>query len=111
MITPTHIYVIDPKEMIFSHTIKKENILSFQISNKNVNIVMFQIHKGDNILIQTLRRMDLLSYLRDNYRNKNSLIKIKYEDQFEVNIKGKISVILVIIKFRWSSKNWIFICI
>ena len=95
MITPTHIYVIDPKEMIFSHTIKKENILSFQISNKNVNIVMFQIHKGDNILIQTLRRMDLLSYLRDNYRNKNSLIKIKYEDQFEVNIKGKISVILV----------------
>ena len=95
MITPSHIYLIDPKEMIFSRVVKKENILSFQITNKNVNIVMFQVHKGDNILIQTLRRMDLLSYLREHYRNKNSLIKIKYEDQFEVNIKGKNTIILV----------------
>ena len=95
VLTPSHIYLIEPKENQFTHAIKKENILSFQISNKNVNIVMFQIHGGDNILIETLRRMDLLSYLRENYRTKKSVIKIKYEDKFDVKIKGKITTILV----------------
>ena len=95
MITPSHIYLIEPKEMRFTHVVKKENILSFQISNKNVNIIMFQIHGGDNILIETLRRMDLLSYLREFYRTNKSLIKIKYEDKFDVKIKGKITTILV----------------
>ena len=95
MITPSRIYLIEPKEMRFTHIIKKENILSFQISNKNVNIIMFQIHGGDNILIETLRRMDLLSYLREFYRNNKSMIKIKYEDKFDVKIKGKITTILV----------------
>ena len=95
IITPSHIYIIEPKDMVFSRIIKKENILSFQISNKNFNIIMFQIRGGNNILIQTLRRMDLLSYLRDNYRNGKSLVKIKYEDKFEINIKGKMTHILV----------------
>jgi hypothetical protein len=95
VITPSHIYLIEPKNMIFTHIIKKEDILSFQISNKNVNIIMFQIKGGDNILIETLRRMDLLSYLRDFYRNNKSLIKIKYEDKFDVKIKGKLTTILV----------------
>ena len=95
VITPSHIYLIEPKNMIFTHIIKKEDILSFQISNKNVNIIMFQIKGGDNILIETLRRMDLLSYLREFYRNNKSLIKIKYEDKFDVKIKGKLTTILV----------------
>ena len=95
MITPSHIYLIEPKEMQFTRVVKKENILSFQISNKNVNIIMFKIHGDDNILIETLRRMDLLSYLRETYRNDKSLIKIKYEDKFDVKIKGKITSIFV----------------
>ena len=95
VITPSHIYLIEPKEMRFTHIIKKENIISFQISNKNVNIIMFQITGGDNILIETLRRMDLLSYLRDTYRNSKNPIKIKYEDKFDIKVKGKVTTILV----------------
>ena len=89
MLTPSNIYIIEPKEMKFIRIVKKENILSFQISNKNINAILFQIKDGDNILIETLRRMDLLSYLRIHYRNNNNLIKFKYEDKFIVKIKGK----------------------
>ena len=56
---------------------------------------MFEIAGGDNILIETLRRMDLLSYLKETYRNKKTLITIKFQDYFEVKIKGKTQKILV----------------
>ena len=89
MLTPSNLYIIEPKEMNFTRIVKKENILSFQISNKNINIILFQVKDGDNILIETLRRMDLLLYLREHFRNNKNLIKFKYEDKFNVIIKGK----------------------
>ena len=92
-ITPSHLYIIEPKEMKFTHVIKKEQILSFQLSNKNLNILMFQIYDGNNILIETLRLMDLMNYLKAFYRTKGNIIKIKFEDVFEVKIKGKIQKI------------------
>ena len=92
-ITPSHLYIIEPKEMKFTHVIKKEQILSFQLSNKNLNILMFQIYDGNNILIETLRLMDLMNYLKCFYRTKGNIIKIKFEDVFEVKIKGKIQKI------------------
>ena len=95
MLTPSNLYIIEPKEMKFTNVIKKENILCFQISNRNINILLFQIKDGNNILIETLRRMDLLLYLRDHYRNDKKLIKFKYEDKFKVKIKGKETTIAV----------------
>jgi len=89
MLTPYNLYIIEPKEMRFLRVIKKENILSFQLSNKNVNIILFEINDGDNVLIETLRRMDLLIYLRDHFRGNKNSIKFKYADTFSVKIKGK----------------------
>ena len=89
MVTPSNLFIIEPKEMKFAITVKKENIVSFQISNKNFNIILFQTNDGNNILIETLRRMDLLSYLRAHFRNNKQLIKFKYSDEFNVKIKGK----------------------
>ena len=34
MLTPSNLYIIEPKEMKFTHVVKKENILCFQISNR-----------------------------------------------------------------------------
>ena len=93
-ITPSHVYIIEPKEMRFTHVIKKQQILSFQITNKNLNILMFQIN-GDNILIETLRLMDLMNYLRKTYRKGDTIIKIKFGDEFDVKIKGKIQKITI----------------
>ena len=95
MVTPSNLYIIEPKEMKFTTTVKKENILCFQISNRNFNVILFQINNGENILIETLRRMDLLSYLRAHFRNDKKLIKFKYEDEFSVKIKGKQTTITI----------------
>ena len=89
MITPSNLFIIEPKEMKFAICVKKDNIVSFQISNKNFNIILFQTNDGNNILIETLRRMDLLSYLRAHFRSNKKLIKFKYEDEFNVKVKGK----------------------
>ena len=95
VITPSHFYLIEPKEMRFTHVIKKENIISFHISNKNTNILMLQMNNSDNILIETLRRMDLLFYLKETYRINKCFLKIKYEDKFDIKIKGKKTTILI----------------
>ena len=89
MLTPYNLYIIEPKEMRFMRVIKKENIISFQLSNRNVNIILFEVNDGDNILIETLRRMDLLIYLREHFRGNKNAIKFKYSDIFSVKIKGK----------------------
>lgn len=94
-ITPSHIFIIEPKEMRLSQIIKKEQILSFQLSNNNLNILMFQIFGGNNILIETLRLIDLMNYLRDYYRTGESIIKIIFKDEFEVRLKGKIQKISI----------------
>ena len=105
MLTPHNLYIIEPKEMRFSQVIKKEKILSFQISNKNINIILFEI-KGGNILIETLRRMDLLLYLKEHYRNDKNLIKFKYEDNFKVKIKGREQIISVKDKILSNLSNF-----
>ena len=89
MLTPYNLYIIEPKEMRFMRIIKKENIVSFQLSNRNVNIILFEVNDGDNVLIETLRRMDLLIYLREHFRGNKNAIKFKYSDIFSVKIKGK----------------------
>ena len=89
MITPSKLYIIDPKEGLFLKTVKKENFLSFQISNRNTNVLLFEIKNDDNILIQSLRRMDLLIYLRKHFRNEKCFVKLKYDDYFVVTKKGK----------------------
>jgi hypothetical protein len=95
MITPNNLYIIEPKEMRFVKIIKTEKFLSFQISNKSTNILLFEIRNDDNILIQSLRRMDLLSYLRKHFRSGKNFVKFRYDDNFIVNIKGRPNTIYV----------------
>ena len=105
-ITPSHIFIIEPKEMKFAQIIKKEQILSFQLSNNNLNILMFQIFGGNNILIETLRLIDLMNYLRDYYRTGKSIIKITFKDEFEVKLKGKIQKITIKDKIFTNLSNF-----
>jgi hypothetical protein len=95
MITPSNLYIIEPKDMRFEKVVKKDNITSFQISINNTNILLFHVNNGDNILIQTLRRLDLLVYLKEHFRNKKNYIKFNYDDNFTVNIKGRPTTISI----------------
>ena len=86
--------------------IKKDEINKIAISNQNMNILCFIKNDGQNILLLTLRRMDLLYYLRDNYRKSNKPLKISYEDEFKVTIKNRICTLRVKDKIFTTLSNF-----
>ena len=91
LLTPSYLYIIESKESQFELTLSKNEINKIAISNQNLNILAFIKNDGINILLLTLRRMDLLYYLRDYYRKSNKTpLRFTYQDQYEVKIKGKI---------------------
>jgi hypothetical protein len=89
LLTPSKIYFIDPKEAKFLLTINKDEIKQISISNQNLNILVLNKTNGDNILILTLRRIDLLYYIRDNYRKLEKPLRFAYQDIFQLTLKNK----------------------
>ena len=106
LLTPSNLYIIEPKEMIFTHVISKNKITSIVISNKNINIIVFQFDDGENLLIETLRRMDLLYYLKEFYRTNSKAIAFKYEDKFSLKIKNKLINLTVFDKIFTNLSNF-----
>ena len=89
LLTPTNIYIIESKDSKFLQIINKSEINRIDISNQNLNIISFVKKNGDNTLLLTLRRMDLLYYLREYYRQTDKPLRFEYKDHFKVIIKGK----------------------
>ena len=89
LLTPSNLYIIESKDANFILTLSKNEISKIAISNQNLNILAFIKNNGDNILLLTLRRMDLLYYLRDFYRKSDKPLRFAYQDEFKVTIKGK----------------------
>jgi hypothetical protein len=87
LLTPSNVCFIERKNSRFLNTFKKEEIKNVGISNANLNILVFMKSKGDNVLIITIRRMDLLYYIRDHYR-KERPFGFKYQDEFTITIKN-----------------------
>jgi hypothetical protein len=52
-------------------------------------------YKADNIILLTLRRMDLLKFIKEQYIQSKKPIRITYEDTFKIRIKGKIQELSV----------------
>ena len=89
LLTPSNLYIIESKDSNFVLTLNKNEINKIAISNQNLNILAFIKNNGENILLLTLRRMDLLYYLRDFYRKSDKPLRFAYQDEFKVMIKGK----------------------
>ena len=89
LLTPSYVYIIDPKEAIFILIMEKSEIEKIAISNQNLNILIFMRKKAQSIILLTLRRMDLLNFLKEHYHNSKKPIRFIYEDSFTTNIKGK----------------------
>ena len=89
LLTPSYVYIIDPKEAIFILIMEKSEIEKIAISNQNLNILIFMRKKAQSIILLTLRRMDLLNFLKEHYHNSKKPIRFIYEDSFTTSIKGK----------------------
>jgi hypothetical protein len=76
------------------HSLK--DLSKITISNKNCNLIAFHFVEGDDLLIEILRRMELLYYFRDLYRMKNfGKLKFKYSDNFKIRRNNTFSNIIV----------------
>ena len=89
LLTPSHIFIIEPKEAEFVLTMEKTELAKIAISNQNLNILILLRHKADNIIFLTLRRMDLLNFIKKYYHQSQKPIRFTYEDSFKMRIKGK----------------------
>ena len=89
LLTPSYIYIIEQKDAKFEQIIEKNDIEKIGISNQNLNILIFMRNKAENIILLTLRRMDLLNFIKQYYHHSQKTIRFTYEDSFKIKIKGK----------------------
>ena len=89
LLTPSYIYIIEPKDTKFEQVIERGDIEKIGISNQNLNILIFMRNKAENIILLTLRRMDLLNFIKQFYNHSQKNIRFTYEDSFKIKIKGK----------------------
>ena len=89
LLTPSYIYIIEQKDAKFEQIIEKSDIEKIGISNQNLNILIFMRNKAENIILLTLRRMDLLNFIKQYYHHSQKTIRFTYEDSFKIKIKGK----------------------
>ena len=99
VITPNNLYLIDPEEYKCKIAYKSEHLSTIIMSNKNTNYLVFNFSTGEDMVIETLRRLELLYFIRDNYRSKDKNVKFQYRDDFTIKIKGKL------INYSFSSKG------
>ena len=94
LITPTNILIIDPKDEEILFVINKNNIKNIVITNKNINIILFRCKTGQDLLIITLRRMDILYFIKNNFNSENEKnVTFKFADQFVIIIKNVLTVL------------------
>ena len=89
LLTPSHIFIIEPKEAQFVLIMEKTELEKIAISNQNLNILILLRYKAENVILLTLRRMDLLNFIKKYYHQSQKPIRFTYEDNFKIRIKGK----------------------
>ena len=94
LITPTHLLIIDPKDEKVTTIFNKNNIKNVVISNKNLNLILFRSKTGQDLLILTLRRMDILYFIKNNFNDENNkCVTFKFADQFVIIINEVLTVL------------------
>ena len=90
-ITKKCIYIIEPDTYKIQYTFVRNILLRFTIANNNCNIIVFHFNQGNDLVIMTLRRPELIYYFlkMKNNDNEKTEIKFKYADEFNVKKDGR----------------------
>ena len=105
MLSPNHFCIIDQNTLKFVYVDKIKNIKNIVISNKNLNMILFRFLDGEDLLIESLRAHDLISYMKINYfSNKDSIFR--YEDKFIIKLKGQLHSLIVTDKILTNLPNF-----
>jgi hypothetical protein len=91
-ITKKGIYIIETNTYKIEYTFVRNLLIRFTIANNNCNIIVFHFNQGNDLVLMTLRRPELLLYflkIRDDDKKNESELKFRYADEFNVKKDGR----------------------
>lgn len=106
MLTPNNFCIIEPSTLKFVYVDKIKNIKNIVISNKNLNMILFRFSDGEDLVIESLRPYDLISYMKNNYFSNSKESIFRYEDKFIIKLKGQLHSLVVTDKVLTSLLNF-----
>lgn len=87
LITSINIFILDPLTYAVTKRIRLKNLKKLTISNKNCNLLVFHFDDevNNDLILEILRRIELLFYFRDLYKFKGySKLQIKIANKFKI---------------------------
>ena len=90
-ITKKCVYIMDSDSYKIKYTFVREILIRSTLSSTNCNIIVFHFMTGNDIVLMTLRRPELISYFinTENKKTKNKYnIRFRYADEFNVKKDG-----------------------
>ena len=106
-ITCEYVYILKSENFSVKQKFKRELLRKFTISNKNCNMIAFHFTKGDDLVIEILRRLELLYYFRDLYKFKNfGKLAFKYSDEFNIKKSGRYFTMKVYVSNDTVAQNF-----
>jgi hypothetical protein len=90
-ITKKCIYIIEPITYNIKYTYLRNTLSRFTISNNNCKIIVLHFNIGNDLVIMTLRRIELIYYfLKISDKDKNEVsLRFKYADEFNIKKDGR----------------------
>ena len=89
-ITCNYIYILKVESIEVLYKFKRVNLKKFTISNRNCNMIAFHFSKGNDLVIEIFRRLELLYYFRNLYKSRKfGKLAFKYSDEFNVKLNDK----------------------
>ena len=102
ILTPNGIYLLNSDDYSEKQYHQCNSLTTIILSTKNPNIIVFSFEKdNEDLCIETIRRFEMLYYIRDNMicRSTGKKLPIRYEDniiiskqskQFNINVTGNL---------------------
>ena len=106
LLTPSHFCILELNTLKFVYVDKIKNIKNIVISNRNLNMILFRFLDGEDLLIESLRPYDLISYMKTTYFSNIKDSIFKYEDKFIIKIKKQLHSLVVNDKILTNLQNF-----
>ena len=86
VISATFIYLLKANpQMTFISKVNIKSLKTISISSRNCNLILFSFEKASDIFIETYRRIELLTFIKENFKENN--IKIHISHSFTIKKK------------------------
>ena len=95
LLTASHFCIIEQNTLKFVYVDKIKNIKNIVLSKLNLNLILFRFLDGEDLLIESLRAYDLISFMKSTYYSNIKTGMFRYEDKFIIKLKGQLHSLCV----------------